>query len=141
MIDHKKASRAEVPEDSPEKQDESLESALIRFIRKLFSFLRQSCKFEEFLKKTGEYFDERIRQTEEQKNLQYIGGKISFKLSGDKVDMHAKLFYRNEDEKWIVQESSNTVEKSRFNDWDKDKDLLRLLRGETVELDINPPSE
>ena len=165
MIDHKKIDEAEVPENSQEEQeinnaeipedlqeekevssaevpDESLESALIRFIRKLFSFLRPSCKFEEFLEKTGEYFDERIRQTEQQKELKYAGGKITFNLKGSQVKMNAKLFFfKSENEKWTVQESSNTVDESRFNDWDKDEDLKKLLHGETVELYINPTDE
>ena len=142
MIDHKKANEAKISEDLPEAQDESLESALIRFIRKLFSFLRPSCKFEEFLEKTGEYFDERIRLTEKQKGLKYAGGKITFNLFGNQVKMHAKLFFfKSENEKWTVQESSNTVDESRFNDWDKDEDLKKLRRGETVELKINPPDE
>ena len=150
MIDHKKVNKAELPENSQEEQevikaevsDESLESALIRFIRKLFSFLRPSCKFEEFLEKTGEDFGERIRDTEQQKGLKYAGGKITFNLSGNQVKMNAKLFFfKSENEKWTVQESSNTVDKSRFNDWDNDEDLKKLLHGETVEFDINPPDE
>lgn len=140
MIDRKKVNEAEVFEDFQDAQDESLESALIRFIRKLFSFLKPSCKFEEFLEKTGEYFDERIRLTEQQKGLQYAGGKITFNLMGSQVKMNAKLFFfKNENEKWTVQESSNTVDKSRFNNWDKDEDLLRLSHGESVEMDINHP--
>ena len=140
MIDHKKDNKAKVSEDLPEVQDESLESALIRFIRKLFSFLRPSCKFEEFLEKTGEYFDERIRDTEQQKGLKYAGGKINFNLSGNQVKMNAKLFFfKSENKKWTVQESSNTVDKSRFNDWDTDEDLKKLARGEIVELDITAP--
>ncbi|MBQ6972988.1 MAG: hypothetical protein IJP86_11630 [Synergistaceae bacterium] len=142
MIDRKKTNEEEIPENLPEEQDESLESALIRFIRKLFSFLKPSCKFEEFLQKTGEYFDERIIQTERQKELKYAGGKITFNLSGSQVKMNAKLFFfKSGNEKWTVQESRNSVDKSRFNDWDKDEDLLMLSRGETVEMDINHPEE
>ncbi len=55
--------------------------------------------------------------------------------------MTSKLYFLNESEKWILQEASNSVDKSRFNDWDKDEDLQRLLHGETVELDIKAPSE
>lgn len=139
MIDHKKADEAEVSEDLTESQDESLTAALIRFLEKLFGFFRPSYSFEEFLKKTEEYFDERILLKQKQKKLKYVGGKITFNLSGDNVKMKSKLFFLNEAEKWIVQESSNEVKKSRFNDWDTDKDLIRLSEGETIEFDINPP--
>ena len=94
------------------------------------------------MSETGEYFDERIRQKEARDKVKYAGGKITFTLSGDKVDMVSKLYFFNDEaEKWTVQESSNSVDKSRFNDWDTDEDLQRLSRGETVELDINPPGE
>jgi hypothetical protein len=139
MIDHKKANESEISEDLQEAHDESLESALIRFIKKLFSMFRMSCRFDEFLIKTGEYFDERILLTQKQKKMKYAGGKITFNLSGDNVEMKSKLFFLNEAEKWIVHESSNEVKKSRFNDWDTDKDLIRLSEGETIEFDINPP--
>lgn len=150
MIDNKKIDEAEVPENSQEEKevskaevpDESLESAFMRFIKRLFSFLRPSCTFKEFLEETGEYFEERKRQTEQQTGLKYVGGKMTFKLAGSQVKMNAKLFFfKSENEKWTVQESSNTVDKSRFNDWDKNEDLKELLRGETVEFDINPPDE
>ena len=163
MIDNKKIDEAEVPENSQEEQDnaeipedsqeeqevsnaevpdEALESAFIRFIKRLFSFLRPSCTFEEFRDKTSEYFEECKRQMEQQKGLKYVGGKMTFKLKGSQVKMNAKLFFfKSENEKWTVQESSNTVDKSRFNDWNDDEDLKKLLRGETVEFDINPPDE
>ena len=121
--------------------EESFASALMRFLMDFFRMFRVSCKFEEFLEKTGEYFDECIKQKETRDKVKYAGGKITFTLSGSKVLMTSKLYFLNEAEKWIVQESSNSVDKSRFNDWDRDEDLLRLSRGETVELDINPPSE
>ncbi|MBQ3758411.1 MAG: hypothetical protein II876_03020 [Synergistaceae bacterium] len=165
MIDHKKIDEAEVPENSQEEQeinnaeipedlqeekevsnaevpDEALESAFIRFIKRLFSFLRPSCTFEEFRDKTSEYFEERKRQMEQQKGLKYVGGKMTFKLKGSQVKMNAKLFFfKSENEKWTVQESSNTVDKSRFNDWNDDEDLKKLLLGETVEFYINPTDE
>lgn len=100
---------------------------------------RPSYSFEEFLRKTGEYFDKRILLTQKQKKMKYAGGKITFNLSGDNVEMKSKLFFLNETEKWIVHEASNSVDKSRFNDWDTDKDLIRLSEGETIEFDINPP--
>ena len=125
----------------PEEQEESFAYALMKFLRELFRMFRMSCKFEEFLEKTGEYFDERIRHKEAHDKVKYAGGKITFTLSGDQVLMSSKLYFLNEAEKWIVQESSNSVDKSRFNDWDKDEDLQRLSRGETVELDINHPDE
>ena len=137
MIEREKDNEAEVPENFQEEQDESLKTKFMRFIREL-----ASCKFEEFLEKTGEYFDERIIQTEQQKDLKYAGGKITFKLSGNQVKMNAKLyFFKSKNEKWTVQESSNAVDKTRFNDWDEDKYLKRLLDGETVELDIEPPDK
>ncbi|MBQ4402058.1 MAG: hypothetical protein II832_07825, partial [Synergistaceae bacterium] len=65
-----------------------------------------------------------------------------FKLKGSQVKMNAKLFFfKSENEKWTVQESSNTVDKSRFNDWNDDEDLKKLLLGETVEFYINPTDE
>ena len=134
MIERKQA----VDVDS-EKQEESLESALIRFLRKLFDMFRVSCTFEKFLEKTSEYFDEIILQKEERNNLKYAGGKIAFTLKGSEVHMTSKLYFLNESENWIVQESSNSVDKSRFNDWDTDEDLIKLSKGETVELDINHP--
>lgn len=139
MIDHKKANESEISDDFTEAQNESLIAALIRFLKKLFGFFRPSYSFEEFLRKTGEYFDERILLTQKQKKVKYAGGKITFNLSGDNVEMKLKLFFLNEAEKWIVQEASNSVDKLRFNDWDTDKDLIRLPEGETIEFDINPP--
>ena len=95
MIEREKDNEAEVPENFQEEQDESLKTKFMRFIREL-----ASCKFEEFLEKTGEYFDERIIQTEQQKDLKYAGGKITFKLSGNQVKMNAKLyFFKSENEK------------------------------------------
>lgn len=135
MIKHKK----DIDVESEEYFSENFADVFIRFIKSLFSFLRPSCKFEEFLEKTGEYFDEQIILEQKRSNLKYVGGKINFTLSGNQVDMQAKLYFQNEVEKWIVQESHNSIDKSRFNDWDTDEDLIKLSKGETIELDINPP--
>ena len=135
MIDREKT-------NAPKEPEEDFASALLRFLKEFFRKFWPSCTFEEFLEETGEYFDERIRQREAKGDVKYAGGKITFTFSGDKVNMNAKLYYFiNETEKWTLQETSSQVDKSRFNDWDKDEDLLRLSRGETIELDINPPSE
>lgn len=114
--------------------------AFMRFLKELFRKLWPSCTFEEFLEETGEYFDGIMRQEEAKNNGKKCpGGKITFTLSGDKVEIESKLYFFDSDgDKWTIQTSRNTVDKSRFNDWDKDADLLRLSRGETVELDITP---
>lgn len=123
--------------------DEDFVSAFLRFLKELFKKLWPSCTFEEFLEEIGEYFDGIMRQEESKnKGKKCPGGKITFTLTGDKVEIEAKLyFFDSETEKWTVRTSRNTVDKSRFNDWDKDEDLQRLSRGETVELDIKAPSE
>lgn len=143
MTEHKKVTALEEQKEQKQEQEqeESFASALMRFIRELFRKLfPTSCKFEEFLEKTGEYFDERIRQRTAKGDVRYAGGKITFTLSGGKVDMASKLyFFNDETEKWTVQEADNSVDKSRFNDWDTDEDLKKLARGEIVELDITAP--
>ena len=143
MIDRTKVPALEDLKQKEQHEEESFTAALMKFLRELFDkIFGRSCTFEEFLSETGEYFDERIRQKESRDKVKYAGGKITFTLSGDKVDMVSKLYFFNDEaEKWTVQESSNSVDKSRFKDWDTDEDLQRLSRGETVELDINPPGE
>lgn len=120
-------------------EEGTLESTLISFLRNIFSLFSASSRFEDFIEETGKYFDERILLTEKQKNLEYIAGTITFTLSKNQVNMNVKLYFQNNNKKWIVQEASNSVEKSRFNDWDKNEDLLKLSRGETVELYIVHP--
>ena len=124
-----------------EEIEETLESAIIAFLRKLFKAFNIQCTFEEFLRKTSEYLDKIILTKERRNNLDYVGGKISFNLNvkGDYVKMSSKLYFRNEAEEWIVQESSNNVKKTRFSDWDKDEDLKKIEAGETLELDIIHP--
>ena len=126
-----------------EEIEETLDSAIITFLRKLFKAFNVQCTFEEFLRKTSEYLDEIILKRERRNNLDYVGGKISFNLNvkGDYVKMSSKLYFRNDKEEWIVQESSNSVKKSRFSDWDKDEDLKKIEAGETVELDIIHPEQ
>ncbi len=136
MINRKE--KATAP-DIEQEAELSFAEALMKFIEKLFSFFRPSCTFEEFLEKTGEYFDDIMKQKEKNGKVKCAGGKITFKLLGGKVDMNSKLYFMSKEEKWTLMESSNSVNKSRFNDWDTDKDLKKLSRGETVELDINPP--
>ena len=131
--------KKEAAHNTEQYADLSLAEALMKFIEKLFNFLRPSCTFEEFLEKTGEYFDERMVAKEKQDDVKCGGGKITFKLKGERVEMHSKLYFVDKAEKWTLQKSSNSIGKSRFNDWDTDKDLQRLSRGETVELDITPP--
>ena len=124
-----------------EEIEETLESAIIVFLRKLFNMFNVQCTFDEFLRNTSEYLDGIILKKERLNNLNYIGGKISFTLNanGEYIKMSSELYFLNEAKEWIVQKSSNSVKKSRFSDWDKDEDLKKIEAGETVEHEIVHP--
>ena len=83
----------------------------------------------------SDYFDEKILREQNRSNLKYVGGKIKFKLSKNQININTELYFKNTDEIWFVQKYSDSVNKSRFNDWDTNEDLIMLSRYKTIEFD------
>ncbi|MBQ7219929.1 MAG: hypothetical protein IJS28_03000 [Synergistaceae bacterium] len=106
--------------------------------------LSGSITFEEFLAETGDFFDKHITSTEDQKNLEYVGGTLTLSLEGrSSIAVDAKLYYKRPDSdekaKLVIQELKNNVTVDRFSDWETSQDAKDLRRFRKLEYPIDAP--
>lgn len=101
--------------------------------------------FQNFLKYTGDYFDQYILDTSKKKRLNYVGGKMIMELEEASEDAPAKIllsadfYFQTTDKQWIVEKKQGHISADRFRDWDTDADAVKLQESGRLEMSIEPP--
>lgn len=107
----------------------------------LLSKMDPTFSFQTFLSYTGSYFDHFILECCKEEALSYVGGTMVLALqSKDTIALHAKLYFQDEVQKWILKERNGMVETARFTDWDTSRALRQLKKTRQIELEIEPPT-
>lgn len=99
--------------------------------------------FKTFLEHTGEILDQLIVDVSLKEKSQYVGGKLIIQLKADDtMALLAKMYFKDNQEKWTEIKREGSVSCSRFIDWNgKTVELCDLREHGVIEIPIEAPEK
>lgn len=96
--------------------------------------------FNDFLRRTEEFFDAYIRAYCEQENIRFIGGKLRItQPSEETLALTADFYFFTPEETWNVQHKEGALKVEAIIDWEDNPNLAELRGEGYLEYPIEPP--
>ena len=120
-------------EENIQKLDDSLDE--------IFSVLDKKISFDELCNIVSNDIDEFITSCESEKNISFIGGNCTFKITGfvKKCSVSADLYFVNDKKEYTKATMSGVLPMSKFTEESVKTDLAEISENKELKIDIEHP--
>lgn len=104
---------------------------------------KEPLSYQNYLAAISQYIDVKIQQFSNEESLRFVGGEclISVDRQGNSVKSKAQMYFKNENDKWIVKEMTGNTSFNCFTAETLDGEITEIMLEGGRKFPITPPQQ